>query len=46
MHPDPIVITEAIEGSDDVSLLLDGVQIAIIQNAAGLSMDQIELLAA
>ncbi|MGL5008321.1 MAG: hypothetical protein ACRC6I_00450, partial [Paracoccaceae bacterium] len=46
MHPDPVVLTEAIEGTEDVSVLLDGVQIAIVQGALGLTAADIQLLAA
>ncbi len=46
LHPEPMVQTESIEGTEDVSVLLDGIQIAIVQGAAGLAWDDIELLAA
>lgn len=46
MHPDPVVLTEGIAGTDDVSVLLDGVQIAIVQGATGLTVADIQLLAA
>jgi RTX calcium-binding nonapeptide repeat (4 copies) len=46
LHPEPMVQTEAIEGTEDVSVLLDGIQIAIVQGAAGLDYQDIELLAA
>jgi Ca2+-binding RTX toxin-like protein len=46
LHPEPMVQTEAIEGTDDVSVLLDGIQIAIVQGAAGLDFDDIQLMVA
>ncbi len=46
LHPEPIVHTEGIEGTEDVSVLLDGIQIAIVQGAAGLDWEDIELMAA
>jgi hypothetical protein len=46
LHPEPILQTEAIEGCDDVSVLLDGIQIAIVQGAAGLDWQDIQLMAA
>jgi hypothetical protein len=46
MHPEPVVATELIAGTSDVSVLLDGLQIAIIQNATGLTGADIQLLAA
>jgi hypothetical protein len=46
LHPEPMVQTESIEGTEDVSVLLDGIQIAIVQGGAGLAWDDIELLAA
>ena len=46
VHPDPWVMTQAIEGTDDVSVLLDGIEIAIVQGAAGLMESDIQLLAA
>jgi RTX calcium-binding nonapeptide repeat (4 copies) len=46
VHPDPWVMTQAIEGTDDVSVLLDGIEIAIVQGAAGLMDTDIQLLAA
>jgi Ca2+-binding RTX toxin-like protein len=46
LHPEPIVQTEAIEGTQDVSVLLDGIRIAIVEGAAGLHHHDIALLAA
>lgn len=44
IHPDPVVETTAIEGTDDMSVMLDGVQIAIVQGAPGLTQANIQLL--
>ncbi len=46
LHPEPIVQTEAIEGTEDVAVLLDGLQVAIVQGAAGLDWEDIHLMAA
>lgn len=46
VHPDPTVTTAAVEGSDDVSVLLDGVAVAVVQGGAGLMAADIRLMAA
>ena len=46
VHPEPVVSTEPVDGTDDMSVMLDGVQIAIVQGAPGLTMADIQLLAA
>ena len=46
VHPEPVVATAAIDGSNDMSVLLDGVQIAIVQGAPGLTLADIQLMAA
>lgn len=45
-HPDPAVTLSRQDGSDDATLLLDGVPVAKIAGGAGLSPDQITLQAA
>jgi hypothetical protein len=46
VHPDPTVSLEPSAGSDDVTILLDGVPLAVVQNGAGLVLDDIRLAAA
>jgi hypothetical protein len=46
VHPEPVVSTEQVEGTDDMSVLLDGVQIAIVLGAPGLTLADIQLMAA
>lgn len=46
VHPEPVVSTEMIDGTEDMSVLLDGVQVAIIQGALGLTGADIQLLSA
>jgi hypothetical protein len=46
VHPSPSVTTEAVEGSDDVSVLLDGIAVAVVQGGAGLAAGDIRLMAA
>ena len=46
VHPDPVVSMEQVEGTDHMSVLLDGVQIAIVQGAPGLTQADIQLMAA
>ncbi|MFM2388831.1 MAG: hypothetical protein RLZZ437_386 [Pseudomonadota bacterium] len=46
IHPEPVVSTEVIAGTEDMSVLLDGVQIAVVQGALGLTGADIQLLAA
>ena len=43
VHPAPQLTTEAQDGSEDVTLLLDGVAIALIRDAAGLDLSLIRL---
>lgn len=44
-HDAPELTTEPVEGSDDVTLLLDGVAVALIRNAGALDLSQITLRA-
>jgi hypothetical protein len=46
VHPEPVVSMEQVEGTEDMSVMLDGVQIAIVQGALGLTEADIQLLAA
>lgn len=46
IHPLPDLTAEAVEGSQDVTLLLDGVAVALIRDAAGLDLSLIRLQAA
>ncbi|MCU0899594.1 MAG: calcium-binding protein [Cypionkella sp.] len=45
-HEAPSLTTEAVAGTEDVTLLLDGVAIALIRNAVDLDLSQITLRAA
>ena len=45
-HPDPTVTLTSDAGSEDATLLLDGVPVAVITGGAGLNPDQITLQAA
>lgn len=44
-HSAPELTTQPIEGSDDVTLMLDGVAVALIRNAVDLDLSQITLRA-
>ncbi len=46
VHPEPVVSMAQVAGTDDMSVLLDGVQIAIVQGAANLTAADIQLMAA
>lgn len=46
VHPEPVVSMEQVEGTEDMSVLLDGVQIAIVQGAGSLTAADIQLMAA
>jgi hypothetical protein len=46
VHPEPVVSMEQVEGTEDMSVMLDGVQIAIVQGALGMTSADIQLLAA
>jgi hypothetical protein len=46
LHQSPVLTTEPIADSQDVTLMLDGVAVAIVRDAAGLSVDNITLRAA
>ncbi len=46
VHPEPVVSMERVEGTEDMSVMLDGVQIAIVQSATGLTQADIQLMAA
>jgi Ca2+-binding RTX toxin-like protein len=46
LHPEPVLSMAQVEGTDDMSVLLDGVQVAIVQGALGLTEADIQLLAA
>jgi hypothetical protein len=41
-----VVSMEQVEGTEDMSVMLDGVQIAIVQGALGMTSADIQLLAA
>jgi Ca2+-binding RTX toxin-like protein len=45
MHPDPVITLEQDEGSSDVTVLLDGMPLALVQGGAGLAAGQIRLSA-
>ena len=45
-HPAPALTAEAVPGTEDVTLLLDGVALALIRNAAGLDLSLVNLRAA
>lgn len=42
-HPDPLVTVAPVEGTEDVTVLLDGVPLAVVQDAAGLDAQTIRL---
>ncbi|MDZ7574164.1 MAG: calcium-binding protein [Pseudotabrizicola sp.] len=42
-HPLPALSAEPVDGTDDVTLLLDGVAVALIRNAVGLDLSLIQL---
>lgn len=44
-HADPSLTAEPVAGSDDMTLLLDGVPVAVIRDAIGLDLSQITLRA-
>ncbi|RGP36216.1 calcium-binding protein [Pseudotabrizicola alkalilacus] len=46
IHSAPTLTAEPVDGSDDVTLLLDGVAVALIRDAAGLDLSLISLRAA
>jgi hypothetical protein len=46
VHPEPVVSMAQVEGTEDMSVMLDGVQIAIVQGALGLTEADIQLMAA
>ena len=46
LHPSPVLTAEALDGGQDVTLLLDGVAVAIVRDGAGLSVEDIALRAA
>jgi RTX calcium-binding nonapeptide repeat (4 copies) len=46
LHPAPVLLTEIIDGTDDMAVILDGVHIAIVQGAPGLTPGDIQLRAA
>jgi Ca2+-binding RTX toxin-like protein len=46
LHEAPVLTAEPVAGSQDVTLLLDGVAVAIIRDAAGLAVEDIALRAA
>ncbi len=46
MHPDPQLTVEHIAGSSDITVLLDGVALAVVQGADGLDVSQVTLRAA
>lgn len=43
MHPDPVLTISFAEGSDAATVLLDGVALAVVDNASGLTADMISL---
>lgn len=45
-HPAPVLSSQSIEASEDVTLLLDGVAVAVVKGGAGLDLSQITLRAA
>lgn len=46
LHASPVLTAEPVEGSQDVTLLLDGVAVAIIRDGIGLAIEDIALRAA
>ncbi|NCO17021.1 MAG: calcium-binding protein, partial [Alphaproteobacteria bacterium] len=46
VHPDPVLTLEQQDGSDDVTVLLDGLPLGLIAGGAGLTADAIQLTTA